>query len=179
MDIKQEVKKARKGDHEAFTRIVLSMKMKMYGLAYSILRSNDDCADAMQETILKAYKSLHTLKKPEYFQSWIFRILINECNQLLRNKSRLVPVENFDHIAKHKPETEYEAIAIREAVEQLDESLRMVVHLFYFQDMSMRSVGEVLGIKEGAVKGRLFRARQQLLHILGESPERRVAHESK
>lgn len=178
MDIKQEVKKARKGDQEAFIRIVLGMKAKMYGLAFSILRSNEDCADAIQETILKAYKSLHTLRKPEYFQSWIYRILVNECNQLLRNKARVVPVADVDQIAKQKNENSYDAFAIREAVEQLDEPLRLVVNLFYFQDLSMRSVGEVLGIKEGAVKGRLFRARQQLMHILGDSPERMVSHES-
>lgn len=178
MDIKSEVKKARKGDHDAFIRLVLSMKTKMYGLAFSILRNNEDCADAIQETILKSYKSMHTLKKPEYFQTWMFRILINECNQLLRNKSKTVTIANLELMAEHG-NGDYEAVAIREAVEQLDEPLRLAVNLFYFQDLSMRDVGDVLGIKEGAVKGRLFRARQQLMRILGDSPERMVAYESK
>lgn len=108
----------------------------------------------------------------------MFRILINECNQLLRNKSKTVTIANLELMAEHG-NGDYEAVAIREAVEQLDEPLRLAVNLFYFQDLSMRDVGDVLGIKEGAVKGRLFRARQQLMRILGDSPERMVAYESK
>ncbi|BFH62762.1 sigma-70 family RNA polymerase sigma factor [Paenibacillus azoreducens] len=179
MNVKQEVKKAKKGDHEAFIRLVLEIKLKMYGLAFSILGRDEDCADAIQETILKAYKSLHTLRKPEFFNTWIFRILINECHQVLRNKKRLVPVDNLDEIDKPRPPTDYDAVDIRDAVEQLEEQQQIVIQLFYFQDMPLLAVAELLGITENAVKGRLFRARRQLLQILGDTPERKVAHESK
>ncbi|KHF36108.1 RNA polymerase sigma factor SigV [Paenibacillus sp. P1XP2] len=174
MNVKQEVKKARKGDHEAFIRLVVDIKMKMYGLAFSILRSDEDCADAMQETILKAYKSLHTLKKAEFFHTWICRILINECHQVLRNKKRLVPVDNMEDMEQLKPASDYDSLDIRDAVEQLDEPLQTVIQLFYFRDMPLLSVAELLGITENAVKGRLFRARRRLLQILGDTPERKA-----
>ncbi|MDP1509438.1 sigma-70 family RNA polymerase sigma factor [Paenibacillus sp. CMAA1739] len=130
MNVKEEVKKARKGDHDAFIRLVLAIKVKMYGLASSILRSDEDCADAIQETILKAYKSLHMLKKTEFFHTWISRILINECRQVLRNKKRLIPIDDMESMDKLKPVPDYDSLDIRDAVEQLDEPLQTVIQLY-------------------------------------------------
>ena len=169
MDLKQEVKKARKGNHEAFIRLVLDIKLKMYKLSFSILQRDEDCADAIQETILKAYKSLHTLKKPEYFNTWIFRILINECHQVLRKKARLVPVDDVEDVCTPMHVSDYDSVDIRDAVDQLEEQLRTVIHLFYFQDIPILDIAEMLGITESAVKGRLFRARQQLLQMLDDT----------
>ncbi len=90
-----EVKKAQKGDLDAFVRIMRDLEPRLYSLAKSILRRDEDCADAMQEATLKAYKSLSTLRKPEYFKTWMIRILINECNQLLRNRQRTVVMDEL------------------------------------------------------------------------------------
>lgn len=67
----------------------------MYHVAKSILKNDSDCADAVQETLLKAYKKLPTLKQESFFRTWLTRILINECNGILRKKKRRRYRKNF------------------------------------------------------------------------------------
>ncbi|AJS57879.1 sigma-70 family RNA polymerase sigma factor [Paenibacillus sp. IHBB 10380] len=164
MSNKQDVRKARNGDHEAFIRLITEMKLPLYRMAHSILKSDEDCADAIQETILKAYKAVHTLQKPDYFQSWLFRILINECNRLLAKHLKLGEVEAIERLSYIEPG--YGNIDIREVVNDLDESLRIVVILHYFHDMTMKQISDILDLTEGAVKTRMHRARKQLLEWL-------------
>ncbi|MGZ7440251.1 sigma-70 family RNA polymerase sigma factor [Paenibacillus sp. TH7-28] len=162
-DMVLEVRRAQRGDREAFIRLFRKLEPELYGLAKSIVRRDEDCADAFQETTLKAYKSLSTLRQPKYFKTWVIRILINECNQLLRMRSRTVVMAELPEPAGEARFTgEYEENRkqdLREAVENLDETLRIVIHLFYYQDLPIKEVAGVLEISEGAVRARLHRAR--------------------
>lgn len=87
-----DIKKAQKGDHEAFSRLFRQLESQLYRLAKTILLKDEDCADALQETTLKVYKGLTNLKQPKFFKTWVIRILINECNQLLRMRERTIAV---------------------------------------------------------------------------------------
>ncbi|MNW63393.1 RNA polymerase sigma factor SigV [compost metagenome] len=127
-------------------------------------------ADAIQETILNAYKSVHTLREPRYFKTWLFRILINECNTILSRRSLStayaeVPSEKREHSSP------YDEVDMREAVDRLEESKRIVVVLHYFEDLSLRQVADALNISESAVKMRLTRARQELYQKFKNSRE--------
>ncbi|MDQ0494528.1 DUF5643 domain-containing protein [Paenibacillus brasilensis] len=95
MNLELKLHQARHGDRKAFVALMKHMESDMYGMARSILRSNEDCADAMQEAMLKAYKSLGELREPRYFKTWLLRILINECHLILRKQKRVVPVAEF------------------------------------------------------------------------------------
>ncbi|MGQ8874698.1 RNA polymerase sigma factor [Paenibacillus sp. TSA_86.1] len=161
MDSPDLVTQAIQGDREAFIRLIREIENSLYNTAISMLRKEEDAADAIQETILKAYKSLHTLREPQYFKTWMFRILINECNTLLSRRSLStsyaeVPAE---HQAQSSP---YDEVDMREAVDQLDEAKRIVIVLHYFEDMSLRQIADTLGLSESAVKMRLIRARKDL-----------------
>ena len=80
---------------DAFIREVRDAEAMLYHISKSILKNDSDCGDAVQETILKAYEKLPTLKKEKYFRTWITRILINECKGILRKrKSEYRPVCN-------------------------------------------------------------------------------------
>ena len=81
------VNQAIQGDREAFIRLIRDIENSLYNTAKSMLRKEEDVADAIQETILNAYKSVHTLREPRYFKTWLFRILINECNTMLSRRS--------------------------------------------------------------------------------------------
>lgn len=159
-NMEQEVKLAQQGDREAFIRLFRKLEPELYSLARTIVRRDEDCADVLQETTLKVYQSLHTLRKPQYFKTWVIRILINECNQLLRSRSRTVAMpevperDSGDHYYENSSKLD-----LAEAVNQLDESLRIVVHLFYFQDLSVKQIADVLDISGGSVRARLHRAR--------------------
>ncbi|MEO2210965.1 RNA polymerase sigma-70 factor, ECF subfamily [Paenibacillus sp. CF095] len=155
------VNQAIQGDREAFIRLIRDIENSLYNTAKSMLRKEEDVADAIQETILNAYKSVHTLREPRYFKTWLFRILINECNTMLSRRSLSttyaeVPSEKREHSSP------YDEVDMREAVDRLEESKRIVVVLHYFEDLSLRQVADALNISESAVKMRLNRARQEL-----------------
>lgn len=164
LEMRLEVQKAQNGDLDAFVRLLRRLESRMYGLAKSIVKRDEDCADAIQETLLKAYKSLNTLKNPEYFTTWIFRILINECSQLLRNRKRAIVMDKLpepkDVLTSYG--RDHQRLDIQEAVDRLDDAPRLVIHLFYYQDLTIKQISDILEISESAVRSRLHRAREML-----------------
>ncbi|UPK44251.1 RNA polymerase sigma factor [Paenibacillus pabuli] len=156
------INQAIQGDRDAFIRLIRQLENSLYNTAKSMLRKEEDVADAIQETILKAYKSLHTIREPQYFKTWMFRILINECNTILSRRSLSTSYAEIP--AKQETTSPYDEVDMREAVDRLDEQKRVVIVLHYFEDLSLRQVADALDISESAVKMRLSRARQELYH---------------
>lgn len=168
-----EVKLAKKGNHEAFIKLIKPLELQMYNIAKAILRHDEDCADAMQEAILKAYKSLPRLRQAPLFKTWLLRILINECNMILRKKSHVIPLLNLDQAEHITPSLDVN-IDLREAVYRLEEVSRTIIILHYFRDLPLRQIAEMLDLNEGAVKTRLHRARITLSEWLANHREREV-----
>lgn len=83
---KQLVKAAQAGDKEAFIVLVQGYEKVLYNTARRWIRNEEDIADILQETILNAYEKLGTLREPKYFNTWLYKILINECNQYFRKQ---------------------------------------------------------------------------------------------
>ncbi|GAB6991013.1 sigma-70 family RNA polymerase sigma factor [Paenibacillus pini] len=174
MHIDPIVIRAKAGDPEAFVQLMQEIELPLYRTARSIVNKDEDCADALQETILKAFKSIHTLREPAFFKTWIFRILINECNKMVKSNSRTLPygeVPDFPSISK-----DYEKIELWDAVNHLDENLRIVILLHYLHDMPIKEVADVLEISTVAVKTRLHRARKQLKHSSQIKQEKGLPH---
>ena len=139
----------------------------MYRLAMSILCSEEDAADAAQESILIAYQKLPTLRDRSRFRPWLLRILTHECYAILRQRKSLVPFEVLpDQEAPAVSETSED---LWQAVCDLSEQLRSVVVLYYYEGFSARETGEILGISEANVKTRLSRARKRLREQLEAS----------
>ena len=132
----------------------------MYRLAMSILCNEQDAADAAQEAILIAYQKLSSLRDRDRFQPWLLRILTHECYAILRQRKRLIP---FDTLSQEQaPAPPQQNQELWQAVCDLNEQLRAVVVLYYYQGFSARETGEILGISEANVKTRLSRARRRL-----------------
>ena len=93
------VKRAQKGDKDAFVALIEKNKVSLYKAAKSYLRNEEDVADVIQDTILSAYEHIGELKNAAYFRTWITRILMNECNSLLRKQKRFVPEEGIEEMA--------------------------------------------------------------------------------
>lgn len=161
-----DVERARQGDKDAFVRLMRALELSLYQTARAFLRSDADCADAIQETVLRAYKSIRSLKEPAYFKTWVVRILINECKRALQRKRNVVTLApGYDAGAK---EAGFDRVELREMVDRLEPSLRSVVLLYYYAELPLKEIGEELGLPEGTVKSRLHRARE----LLGASHER-------
>lgn len=174
MQMEQDVRIAQKGDREAFVRLVKKIELNLYGVARSIVKRDEDCADAIQETILKAYMGLHALKEPAYFKTWMFRILINECNKILQKQKS---VSTVGELPAQPSVSDYEKVDLREVVDRLEDTLRIVVILHYFEDISLKQIADMLETSEGAVKTRLHRARKILAEWLKNTQKREIGYE--
>ena len=151
---------------EKLGALIIDSERYMYVTARSILPEDEDCADAIQETIVKAFSKINSLKQDAYAKTWLIRILINECYNVLRQKSRQIPMDLESEMAAKAAAEPQDYSDLYRAVSQLQEDLRMPVVLYYGEDFSVREIAQVLEISEGAVQKRLARARQKLKRLL-------------
>ena len=90
------IKRALRRDADAFTELMQAQMQSMYKTARAMLRDDEDAADAISETILMCWEKMEQLKRPEFFKTWMIRILINECHDILRQRKRVYPVEEIE-----------------------------------------------------------------------------------
>lgn len=146
---------------ENLGELILNSENQLYATAKIILGNDEDCADAISETIVKAFEKRETLKKENYAKTWLIRILINECYSLLRRQKKYVSMETTEIPERKQPEkTDYSELY--QAVSELKDELKLPVILYYAEDFSIKEIAEILEITEGAVQKRLARARGKL-----------------
>lgn len=145
---------------EQFTAEVLKAEKSLYHIARSILKCDEDCADAMQNAILQAYRHLDSLKEEAYFRTWLTRILMNECYRIIRESKASVSYEEY--MEGREEAAPGQQSPVYEAVMELPENYRIPFTLHYVEGYSMKETGKLLRISESAVKVRLHRARKLL-----------------
>jgi RNA polymerase sigma-70 factor (ECF subfamily) len=161
---------AMSGSREAFICLIHESEQMMYAMAKGFLKSDEDVADAIQETILKAYKGIIKLREPAYFRTWLIRILINECRQLIRKNGKVIPMKHI--VERADPSNRIEAasqLELYDLLGGLDVEHKEVVILHYLEDFSVKDITQALGISESAVKSRLYRARAKLAILFKET----------
>lgn len=149
-----------------FVKQVTAAETTLYHISKTILKNDSDCADAVQEAIIKAYSKLHSLKDERYFKSWLCRILINECYQICRTNKKVVPLEEY--MEPEDTMVQRNNLGLFDAIMELKEDLRLVIVLHYIEGFRTKEMADILKISEGTVKSRLSRARTELKYILGE-----------
>lgn len=145
---------------DQFTAQILEAESSLYHIAKSILRDDEDCADAMQNAILHAYEKLHTLRNEKYFKTWLTRILINECYHILRSRKISVPYEDYFETLEQTQKEDYSEVY--EAVMELEDIYRIPLVLFYVEGFSIKDVCQILKLSQSTVKMRLYRSRKLL-----------------
>lgn len=157
-------------DKDEFLRLTLDSEPTLFHVSFSILHNEQDCADAVQEAILKAYENRHKLKEIKYFKTWIVRIVINECYSILRKKKRFQlyddTVQKDNTYLSNYIKEEY--IDLYQAINRLGEKEKICVILYYLEDYSVAETANVLKIPIGTVKSRLNHARKELKGLLSE-----------
>ncbi len=157
------VRKAQRGDAEAFIALMEECKMTLRRVAYGYLGNDEDVADAIQDTILAAYEHLDTLKRGEHFKTWLVRILINNCTKTWRQKRRNVSLENeqaFGHtesIDRGKADVEF-----KELILSLPEDSRAIFQLYYGEQFTTKEIAAILDMNENTIKSKLHRGKEQL-----------------
>ena len=121
----QLVKRSISGDADAFLELMEKNSLAMYKVARGILDNDEDAADAMQDTILTCFEKIHTLKNPEYFKTWMIRILINECNKIHRHYKNFSRAEELPEVPGQ--DMSIEEFEFKEMLGMLDESYRIIL----------------------------------------------------
>ena len=150
-----------------FIDAVKRNNQRLFLIALSYTRNQTDAQDILQNTFLKLWKNTKEFKNDEHLDKWLTRVAVNESKNLLRSpfKSRSVPLEDADIKYDFAENQDHDLF---NAVMKLPQKQRTVIHLFYYEDMSVKEIAETLGIRANAVKTRLSRGRTQLKNILGD-----------
>lgn len=152
------IKKAQKGDKDAFVQLMERHKQDLYRTAKSYLRSDEDAADAIQETILSCYEHIADLREVKYFKTWLIRILINNCKDILKKKESLL--EEFPE--QEDPHNPYQNVEFEELMDMVDEKYRIVMTLYYAEGFTTKEIAQILDVSENTIKTRLARGREKL-----------------
>ncbi|AET69091.1 RNA polymerase sigma factor, sigma-70 family [Desulfosporosinus orientis DSM 765] len=175
---KQIMAAIRRGDAEAFYELLKPYKNQLYRIAYRYLQSEQDALEAIQETIFRAYRGVSKLKRPEYFQTWLIRILMNVCSDELKRR-KVQPASFNEEIRQecaaaaddsNEPDSKIrlQRLDINMALDRLDLMHRQVIELKYFEDLTIREIAFILERPEGTIKTWLTQSYKQLKKYLGE-----------
>lgn len=147
--------------------VIHQYQKHLYATALNICRNPDDANDVVQDTFLQYFTTEKEFNDEEHLKAWLFRTAINRAKDITRmfwRKNRL-PLEEFmEAIVFENPQDE----TLFEEVMKLPEKYRIVIHLYYYEDLSVRQIAGLLKVSEGNVKMRLSRGRGFLKNILKE-----------
>lgn len=165
------VKQAIAGHKEAFEQLLVLEEEKLYYMALSYVGQKEDALDAIQETACKAYLGVHQLKNPAFFSTWLFRILIHECYRLLKKGQKMIPYEERELFARlhDKEHVIGDPLDLLEAIQQLNHSQQMAIILFYYHDLPIKEIADMMEKPESTIKTYLHRGKKQLKRQLERS----------
>ncbi len=162
---------SRQGDRAAYAGLVRAYSGPVFAICLAMLGNRHDAEDMAQQTLLKGFVQIQTLRSSDRFASWIARIARNLCLDLLRRRRHegVSPILN-DSRREGDPD---DFRRLEKALSKLNADYRVPLLLFYFDGRSTQSIAETLGISQANVQTRLSRARKQLRCMLeseGDDP---------
>lgn len=171
------VKKAIKGNMAAYGELIAEYQVYLYKTAFLYVKNEADSLDAVQECVTKGLLGIENLKEPRYFKTWITKILIN-CIRQDKKKAQTISLDEYVEKGIENYLIE-EKVDLYDAIDSLNDQYKTVVILFYFQELKIREISQIMDIPEGSVKANLFRAKKQLRKLLtdgiSEKEEKRHA----
>lgn len=157
-EIDKLIIKAKARDPDAFTELMQFYMQDMYRVALSILMSDEDCADAIQDTILSCWEKIETLKYRKYFKTWMIRILINKCYDIRKQNKDFRNLEEWEEPIVYD---EYN-VELKEALYSLGEKYGLVMTMFYCEGYCINEIAKLLKMPKSTVQTRLQRGRAKL-----------------
>jgi RNA polymerase sigma-70 factor, ECF subfamily len=182
---------AQSGDLDAFNQIVLAYQDQLFNVAFYMLHSEENAADAVQNAMIKSYRSLHSFRGGPFYP-WLVRILKNDCIDELRRRKRYpsIPLEtrskeddlvedaywiaDFSTDPARICELREQSRTIFESIQRIPIKYQMALVLVDIEGMDYAQAASVVGIQLNTFKSRLSRARAKVCCLLGESPHHNV-----
>lgn len=140
---------------------------RLFLIILSFTQNHSDAEDILQHVFLKLWKHDKPFKDSDHVDKWLTAVCVNESKNYIKSpfKRKSAPLDEARELYTFKEDDSYDLF---NAVAALPKKERVVIHLFYYEDMTVKDIAKLLKIKESAVKTRLHRARQNLKEILGD-----------
>lgn len=169
------------GDTGAFSCLVEKYQNMVYTLAYKILGNKEDAEDAAQEIFVKCYRALNRYNGQAAFATWLYKITYNHAIDILKKSNRkwhiiewkndLEPGMIKPHSFDEKIDLKEIQLLLKEAIHRLPAYDQVIVTLYYYEDLPLKEIAEIIGIRENNVKIKLYRIRSKLLELLKSKNE--------
>ncbi|MGI6731327.1 MAG: RNA polymerase sigma factor [Anaerovoracaceae bacterium] len=175
------IKKAQEGDEKSFESLISGCHKKAYNIAYRYLKNEEDALDALQESYIKIFRHLDKFKGDSKFETWVYRIIVNTCNDILRKNSKRKTTDSIYKISDENetileipdltqaPENIYdrkeETNILLQCLDQLNQNQKEIIILRDIQGFTYEEISEILQCTIGTVKSRLSRSRLKLREI--------------
>lgn len=160
------IEKAKKGNIEAFTQLIMNLENDLYKIAKTRITNEADIEDAIQETLIEVYKSIKKLREPQKFKKWLITILINKCNRIYRKKHKKdisIDEYNLDKILINYNSSDIENdLNFYSLLKQLKYEERIVIILYYMEEYSVKDIKDILHMNENTIRTNLYRAKQKI-----------------
>lgn len=155
---------ARNGDAHAFAQLYALIYKDMYRFALYTLGHSQDAEDAVSETVMDAFAAIHSLREPEAFPAWIFRILTAKCKRRMRQYVNRTEELSDSLCGREQDMTE--RLDVRRAFETLPQEDRLILSMNLFAGYSSQEIGELLGMNPNTVRSRQSRALKKIEALL-------------
>lgn len=187
---------AKQGNQQALSQLVQSQQHYVYSIAMSVLKHPEDAADLTQEAFIRLFRTITQYHGESRFTTWLYRLVVNLCRDELRRRGRQLPIspplideEEIDRLTAvadddrwidpvRALDSQELRVQIRQALSQLEEPYRLVLVLYYFEDMRYSDIAEILDMPLNTVKSHIRRGKERLVTILEsqeQPPTRKVA----
>jgi len=169
MKLERLVKKAQKGNDKAYLMLFQQYEADIYRMAYVYVKNKDDALDLVQEVAYQSFKTISTLKKPEYFKTWLMKITINCALNLINKNKKVIPLNSsFEVFTGSEDEDIALTLSLHMLIDTLKEDEKSVILLKYYDDRTLKEISEILDIPLGTAKSVLYRALDKLRQNLKE-----------
>jgi len=195
---RETIVRAQQGDQQALTELIISQQHYVYSIAMSVLKNADDAADLTQEAFIRLFRTLPQYNGESRFTTWLYRLVINLCRDELRRRGRQVAIvppatddEELDALQTiadndrlidpaQSLDLSQLRIEVRRALEQLEPHYRLVLTLYYFEDLKYTDIAEILDLPLNTVKSHIRRGKERLAELLRttEPPATRVVEQA-
>ena len=175
------IKKTLEGDSNSYGVLVERYQNMVFALALKMLKHREESEEVSQDTFIKVYKSLSKFHGESKFSTWIYRIAYNTCLDRIKKNSKYNNNVEINEITSNEIshtenifdslENKERSVIVKECMDKLPEDERIIIHLFYFEELSLKEIVKIVSMTEGNVKVKLFRARKKLFSIFKESVE--------
>lgn len=153
---------------ELFCENIRQCEKSMYALAYGIIKNENDVADVIQESILKAYCNYNGLKNPQKFKQWILRIVHNTAIDYIHKRFDVIGTEIQEQTVKSSTIDKESKLVIWDAIQKIKLPYRTVLILFYYEDYSILQISDIMSVSVVNVKQQLSRGRKMLAKLLNK-----------